>query len=153
MDKHSSSQLSTVTAKAESKQVEEFSQDNQKKTQHTKDYTSNTIGWILRGGVILSATIILIGFVLLLVHIEGQPGFVMSIGTSPHSFSQVWSGLKVLQPQAIIATGLLLLIATPVITVTTSLVAFAIERDRRFVVITSIVLAILLASMLIGKGG
>ena len=153
MDKHSSSQLSTVTAKAESKQVEEFSQDNQKKTQHTKDYTSNIIGWILRGGVILSATIILIGFVLLLVHIEGQPGFVMSIGTSPHSFSQVWSGLKVLQPQAIIATGLLLLIATPVITVTTSLVAFAIERDRRFVVITSIVLAILLASMLIGKGG
>ena len=153
MDKHSTSQLSTVTAKAESKQVEEFSQDNQKKTQHTKDYTSNIIGWILRGGVILSATIILIGLVLLLVHIEGQPGFVMSIGTSPHSFSQVWSGLKVLQPQAIIATGLLLLIATPVITVTTSLVAFAIERDRRFVVITSIVLAILLASMLIGKGG
>ena len=153
MDKHSTSQLSTVTAKAESKQVEEFSQDNQKKTQHTKDYTSNIIGWILRGGVILSATIILIGLVLLLVHIEGQPGFVMSIGTSPHSFSQVWSGLKVLQPQAIIATGLLLLIATPVITVTTSLVAFAIERDRRFVVITSIVLAILLASILIGKGG
>ena len=153
MDKHSSSQLPTVTAKAESKQVEEFSQDNQKKTQHTTNYTSNIIGWILRGGVILSATIILIGFVLLLVHIEGQPGFVMSIGTSPHSFSQVWSGLKVLQPQAIIATGLLLLIATPVITVTTSLVAFAIEPDRRFVVITSIVLAILLASMLIGKGG
>ena len=153
MDKHSSSQLSTVTAKAESKQVEEFSQDNQKKTQHTKDYTSNIIGWILRGGVILSATIILIGLVLLLVHIEGQSGFMMSIGTSPHSFSQVWSGLKVLQPQAIIATGLLLLIATPVITVTTSLVAFAIERDRRFVVITSIVLAILLASILIGKGG
>ena len=77
----------------------------------------------------------------------------MSIGTSPHSFSQVWSGLKVLQPQAIIATGLLFLIATPVITVTTPLVAFAIERDRRFVVITSIVLAILLASILIGKGG
>ncbi len=153
MDKHSSSQLPTVTAKAESKQVEEFSQDNQKKTQHTTDYTSNIIGWILRGGVMLSATIILIGFVLLLVHIEGQPGFVMSIGTSPHSFSQVWSGLQVLQPQAIIATGLLLLIATPVITVTTSLVAFAIERDRRFVVITSVVLAILLASMLIGKGG
>jgi len=153
MDKHSTSQLSTVTAKAESKQVEEFSQDNQKKTQHTKDYTSNIIGWILRGGVILSATIILIGLVLLLVHIEGQSGFMMSIGTSPHSFSQVWSGLKVLQPQAIIATGLLFLIATPVITVTTSLVAFAIERDRRFVVITSIVLAILLASILIGKGG
>jgi uncharacterized membrane protein len=153
MDKLSSSQLLTTKAKAGSKPAVEISQDDQKKTLRTKDYTSNIIGWILRGGVITSAIIILIGFVLLLMYIGGQPGFVMSIGTFPHSLSQVWSGLKVLQPQAIIATGLLLLIATPVITVTTSLVAFAIERDRRFVVITSVVLAILLASMLIGKGG
>jgi uncharacterized membrane protein len=153
MNKDSSSQLLTAKAKSESKRVEEISQDDQKKTLHTKDYTSNIIGWILRDGVILSATIILIGFVLLLVQIGGQPGFVMSIGTFPHSLSQVWSGLKIWQPQAIIATGLLFLIATPMITVTTSLVAFAIERDRRFVVITSVVLAILLASMLIGKGG
>jgi uncharacterized membrane protein len=153
MIKHSSSQPLTVTAKAESKPVGELSQDDQKKALHTKDYTSNIIGWILRGGVILSATIILIGFLLLLAHIWGQPGLVMSIGTFPHSLSQVWSGLKVLQPQAIIVTGLLLLIATPVITVATSLVAFAIEHDRRFVVIASIVLAILLASMFIGKGG
>jgi uncharacterized membrane protein len=32
-------------------------------------------------------------------------------------------------------------------------VAFAIERDRRFVVIALVVLAILITSMLIGKGG
>jgi uncharacterized membrane protein len=59
----------------------------------------------------------------------------------------------VLQPQAIIASGLLLLIVTPVVTVITSVVAFAIERDRRFVVIALVVLAILISSMLIGKGG
>ena len=120
---------------------------------HTKEYTSSIIGWVLRGGVILSATLIFIGFILLLVHIGGKPGFAISIGAFPHTLGQVWSGLLVWYPQAIIATGLLLLIVTPVITVTTSLVAFAIERDRRFVVITSIVLAILLASILIGKGG
>jgi uncharacterized membrane protein len=124
-----------------------------KKTIHTKEYTSSIIGWILRGGVILSATIILIGFILLLVHLGEQPGSAMSIGNFPHTLGQVWSGLMVLHPQAIIVTGLLLLIVTPVITVTTSLVAFAIERDRRFVVIACVVLAILLASMLIGKGG
>jgi uncharacterized membrane protein len=103
--------------------------------------------------VILSATIILIGFLLLLIHIGEQPGFAMSIGAFPHSLSQVWSGLLVLQSQAILAAGLLLLIVTPVITVITALVAFAIKRDLRFVVITCVVLAILLTSMLIGKGG
>lgn len=153
MDAHSSSQLLTVTAKAESKPVEEISQQDQKKALHTKDYTSSIIGWILRGGVILSAVIILFGFILLLIQIGVQPEFAMSIGAFPHSLSQVWSGLIVLHPQAIIVTGLLLLIVTPVFSVTTSLVAFAVERDRRFVVIACVVLAILLASMLIGKGG
>ena len=153
MDKHSSNQLLTVKTKAESQAVVEISQDDQKKTIRTKEFTSSIIGWILRVGVILSAVIILFGFILLLVQIGEQPGFAMSIGAFPHSLSQVWSGLIVLHPQAIIVTGLLLLIVTPVITVTTSLVAFAVERDRRFVVIACVVLAILLASMLIGKGG
>jgi uncharacterized protein len=153
MDKHSSSQLLTVKTKAESQPVVEISQDDQKKPIHTKENTLSMIGWTLRGGVILSATIILFGFILLLVQIGEQPGFAMSIGSFPHSLGQVWSGLLVLHPQAIIVTGLLLLIVTPVITVTTSLVAFAVERDRRFVVIACVVLAILLASMLIGKGG
>jgi uncharacterized membrane protein len=153
MDKLSSSQLLPVTARAELQSVEKIAHDDQKKTIHAKEDVSRIIGWILRGGVILSATIILIGFLLLLIHIGEQPGFAISIGAFPHSLSQVWSGLLVLQSQAIIAAGLLLLIVTPVITVITALVAFAIKRDLRFVVITCVVLAILLTSMLIGKGG
>ena len=153
MDKPSSSQLLPVTARAKSQPVEEITHDDQKKILHPKEDVSRIIGWILRGGVILSATIILIGFLLLLIRIGEQPGYSMSIGAFPHSLSQVWSGLMVLQSQAIIAAGLLLLIVTPVITVFTALVAFAIERDFRFVVIAGVVLSILLASMLIGKGG
>jgi uncharacterized membrane protein len=131
----------------------DVSQDKPKKLIQTKEYTSSIIGWILRCGVILSATIILIGFLLLLVHSGGRSGPGLSIGIFPHTLFQVWSGLLVLQPQAIIASGLLLLIVTPVVTVITSVVAFAIERDRRFVVIALVVLAILISSMLIGKGG
>jgi len=153
MDKDSSSQLLTVTARTGPQSVEEVAHEDQKKIIHAKEDVTRIIGWILRGGVILSASIILIGFLLLLIHIAEQPGFTMSIGAFPHSLSQVWSGLMVLQPQAIIVTGILFLIVTPVITVTTSLVAFAVEHDRRFVVITCVVLAILLTSMLIGKGG
>jgi uncharacterized membrane protein len=58
-----------------------------------------------------------------------------------------------LQPQAIIALGLILLIAIPIVTVITPMVAFTIERDRRFVVIAGIVLVILITSLLIGRGG
>ena len=47
----------------------------------------------------------------------------------------------------IIQLGLLLLIATPVARVAFSVVAFALERDRLYVVITLIVLAVLLFSL------
>jgi uncharacterized membrane protein len=49
--------------------------------------------------------------------------------------------------------GLLLLIATPVLRVAVSILAFVYQRDRAFVAITSIVLALLLTSFVLGRGG
>ena len=46
--------------------------------------------------------------------------------------------------RGLIQLGLLLLIATPIVRVAFSLVAFALERDRVYVVVTTIVLAVLL---------
>ena len=115
-----------------------------------KDYLA-IIGWILRGGAILSAAIILLGMLLLPLH----PGDLSerSLQVFPHTLDQVWTGLLALQPQAVIAAGLLLLLATPVMTVAAAAVTFACERDRRYVVISLVVLAILITSFLIGKGG
>lgn len=116
-----------------------------------KERTTLMIGWILRGGVIASAAIMLLGLLLLLF----RPGGLTDrrLETFPHTLGEVWMGLLGLQPQAIIALGLLLLIATPVVTVTASAIAFAIERDRRFVVIALLVLAILITSFLLGRNG
>jgi uncharacterized membrane protein len=113
-----------------------------------KDYSA-VIGWILRGGATLSAAIVLIGMLLL------HPGDLSgtSLQVFPHTVDQVWTGLLALQPQAVITAGLMLLLATPVMTVTAAVVAFALERDRRYVVIALVVLAILITSFLIGKGG
>jgi uncharacterized membrane protein len=119
--------------------------ENQAPSNHKKDYSA-VIGWILRGGAILSAAIVLIGMLLLLLH-PGDPQVL------PHSLNQVWTGLLALQPQAVIAAGLLLLLVTPVLTVTAAAVTFALERDWRYVVIALLVLAILITSFLIGKGG
>jgi uncharacterized membrane protein YfcA/uncharacterized membrane protein len=111
----------------------------------TANSTNTVIGWILQAGVLVSAAVILFGLFLELL----QPNKFapQKLQSFPQTFSQVWAGLLVLRPQAFITLGLLLLIATPVIRVAASIVAFAIERDRRFVVITSIVLAILLFSI------
>lgn len=115
-----------------------------------KDYSA-VIGWILRGGATLSAAIVLIGMLLLLLHPGDLSG--TSLQVFPHTLDQVWIGLLALQPQAVITAGLMLLLATPVMTVTAAAVAFALERDRRYVFIALVVLAILITSFLIGKGG
>lgn len=108
------------------------------------------IGWILQGGVLISAAVICIGIILLLVH-PGH-GSSQQLFVFPHTLSEVGSGLLVLHPQAFIALGLLLLIATPVVRVAASIFAFALEHDRRYVAITLVVLTILLVSFLLGKG-
>ena len=52
--------------------------------------------------------------------------------------------------RALIQLGLLVLIAVPVVRVAVSIVAFALERDWLYVVVTVLVLAILLFSLLGG---
>lgn len=109
---------------------------------------TNAIGWILQGGVLLSAFFILLGVVLLPLRPGGlSPERLLAF---PQTLGQVWDGLLILHPQAIVTLGLLVLIATPVVRVMASIVAFAVERDRRFVVITAIVLLILLGSLFLG---
>ncbi|HET9999979.1 MAG TPA: TSUP family transporter [Ktedonobacteraceae bacterium] len=111
-----------------------------------KKPSDNTIiGWVLQGGVIFSAAVITLGLLLL----PTQPGglSVQRLLNFPETLAQVGQGLLILRPQAVIALGLLLLIATPVMRVAVSIITFAFERDRQYVVITIVVLAILLFSM------
>jgi len=68
----------------------------------------------------------------------------------PHTLSDVLKGLRDLQGQAVVALGLLLLIATPVLRVAVSIVAFVQQGDRLFTLITAVVLGILLLSFALG---
>jgi len=126
---------------------------------HQKSRTSIThaiasttvISWILQGGVIISSTFIVFGLCLLPTRAGGlSPQRVLDF---PRTVADVWNGLLIFRPQSIIVVGLILLIATPVVRVAVSVVAFALERDYRYVVITLVVLAILILSFLLGKGG
>jgi uncharacterized membrane protein YfcA/uncharacterized membrane protein len=110
-----------------------------------KEFTTNLIGWILQGGVILSSSVILIG--LFMMSLQPDKFAPQKLESFPQTFSQVWTGLLALRPQAVITLGLLLLIATPVVRVAASIVTFAVEHDWRFVIITTLVLLLLLFSI------
>ena len=96
----------------------------------------------------LSALTMLIGIILFPTRPGGlSPERVL---TFPQTPGEIGAGLLALHPQAFIALGLVLLIATPVVRVAVSIVSFALERDRKYVVITCIVLTILLLSIILG---
>ena len=109
---------------------------------------------VLRTGVILSAAVIVIGLILLAYHgMAGLQGGIATAFNFPHTFGAVLAGVVKLDPVSVISLGLLLMIITPVTRVAVSIVAFAMERDWRYVGITTLVLLVLLVSFALGKAG
>ena len=109
------------------------------------------VGALLQLGVSLAGFVVLIGGVLYLVHFAHMPVNYRSFRGEPaelRSLVPIMSGVLHLESRAVIQFGLLLLIATPVARVMFSVVAFALERDRTYVIVTLIVLGILLCSLL-----
>lgn len=151
MKEHSTNHFRTESLNLPPTRLSSTYQPEHKTLSISKHFTAFITGWILRSGVILSASITLLGLLLMLMHTGGISE--QSLQLFPHTLGQVWLGLMMLQPQAIIALGLLLLIATPVLSVTAALVGFALEHDRSYVVIAFIVLATLVMSFWLGKAG
>jgi uncharacterized membrane protein YfcA/uncharacterized membrane protein len=114
-----------------------------KQTLKTGKKASNVIQICL----LISACILSGG--LLLVLVKGQMSSEQLLNF-PHSPAQLGSSLFSFQPQAIIALGLLLLIITPLLRVLIELVNFVHKHDKKYLVISSLVLAILLLSLLLG---
>jgi uncharacterized membrane protein len=106
---------------------------------------------LLRTGVVLSVLVVLTGGVLYLSRFSQEHANYRSFhGQSEKLLSVAGTVNAALggDPAGIIQLGLLVLIATPIARVIFSVFAFAAERDWLYVVITLIVLAILLVSLL-----
>jgi len=109
------------------------------------------VGNLLRAGVIIAASVVFAGGVFYLIRYGNiHPNFSLFRGepSDMRSLAGIFHDAFILRPRGIIQFGLLLLIATPVARVAFSAVAFALEKDRLYVVITLIVLAVLLFSLL-----
>ena len=118
------------------------------------------ISSLLRIGVLTSLLVVLAGTVVTFVHHPHYLNNRRDLGPLtkpgaefPHTLGSLVQGLQHGQGRAIVMAGLLLLIATPVMRVAFSVLAFVYQHDPVFVVITSIVLTLLLVSFVLGRGG
>jgi uncharacterized membrane protein len=124
-----------------------------------KTQLQRLIGTTLRIGVMAASVTGIAGGVIFLTAHGGQPvSFHSFAGTaSPYTSpgpmlrqALTWDRADhANQGLAIAQLGILLLMLTPIIRVVFSIVAFAMERDRIYVGITSAVLAILVGSLLL----
>jgi uncharacterized membrane protein len=109
-----------------------------------------TVASLLRVGVMLAAAVVFVGGSLFLArHGSEQPHYGVFRGepTDLRSVEGIVREAAGLSGRGLIQLGLLLLIATPVARVAFSAVAFALQRDRTYVVVTLLVLALLLLSL------
>ncbi|MGH9559320.1 MAG: DUF1634 domain-containing protein [Bryobacteraceae bacterium] len=103
---------------------------------------------LLRAGVLLSAAVVLTGGICYLGnHGREIADYRVFHPSAYRDLSSVFRSATALDCGAMIELGLILLIATPIARVAFSLVAFAMQRDRTYVIVTAIVLAILLFSI------
>jgi len=105
------------------------------------------VGRLLQVGVAIATAVVLLGGAMLLATHGGDvPSFRVFRGTSStlRSVSAAARGALAFDPRGMVQLGLVLLIATPVARVALTLGAFILQRDRLYVVLTTVVLALLL---------
>jgi len=113
----------------------------------TDERVERVIGALLRWGVILAAAVILAGGAMYLArHGSTIPDYRVFRGepSDLRNVSGIVTGAVSWHSRGLIQLGLLLLIAVPVARVAFSVVAFALQRENTYVVVTLIVLAVLL---------
>jgi uncharacterized membrane protein len=99
---------------------------------------------VLMVGLAISATLLVAGLVVW----AARGGVLPKSVTGP---AQAWHDIGNLRPDGFFSLGLLALILTPFARVAGSIVIFLRERDRRYSVITAAVLAVMIASILLGR--
>ncbi len=114
---------------------------------------NRSVGNLLRLGVILSVATSLVGFIKLFIEGFEMPKKYSSlvVGTSSEKvWSHFWNSLCKGEGMAIIQLGILLLIFTPLMRIVFALIGYLKEKDYVYVIISSIVLAIMAVSFFAG---
>jgi len=111
---------------------------------HVMEPVERVIRSILLCGIALSVALMAAGLVLGVARGAGLPRGVVPLAELPRA-------LAALRPAAYLSLGLIVLIGTPFVRVAGSLVVFVRERDRRFVLVTTIVLLVMCLGVVLGR--
>jgi uncharacterized membrane protein len=119
---------------------------------HFDDRMMETImGRLLQVGVLLASFVMLAGGILYVrAHQAAMPDYRI-FKSEPEALRHVGGvvrGVEAGESAAVIQLAVLLLIATPVARVVFALIAFGIERDRLYVAVSAVVLAVLVFGFL-----
>jgi uncharacterized membrane protein len=120
----------------------------------TDEQMDQIVGALLRSGVIVAALVVLVGGILYLIRYGATlPDYRIfrSESAGLRSVSGIIKETLSFHSHGLIQFGLLLLIATPVVRVAFSILAFTLQRDRTYVIVTLIVFTVLLYSLLGGS--
>ena len=108
------------------------------------------LGTLLRAGVIISMSIVLIGGIIFLIHNNGAITDYKVFTPELSKFSsitEIFAGLLTLQGDAIVQFGVLMLIFTPIARIIFAIFSFLLEKDYLYVLIGFIILAIIAISL------
>jgi uncharacterized membrane protein len=107
------------------------------------------ISRMLRVGVSLAALVVLVGAIMYLWQAHGvRPDYrhFHGVPSPADRFGPVIDGIRHRDSRSIIHLGILLLVATPIMRVAFCVYSFARQKDKLYVLVSSIVLTVLLYS-------
>lgn len=105
--------------------------------------TNRLVYHILRGGIVVSVALVVFAFVLSVAGAGPLP-------EAPVNVRSLDEELARLTPAAFLSLGVLVLVFTPMVRVLASLLSFAEERERAYVLVTGLVFVNLLVGLAFG---
>lgn len=105
--------------------------------------TNRLVYHVLRGGIVVSVAFVVFAFVLSIAGAGPLPEV-------PVNVRSLDDGIARLTPAAFLSLGVLVLVFTPMVRVVASLLSFAEERERAYVLVTGLVFANLLVGLVLG---
>ena len=121
----------------------------------TDHQIDEVIGRLLQIGVLVAAAVTLAGGLLYLARHGGEATSVAAFHGAPDSLTTlaaVVRGMLGGQRAALVQFGLILLILTPMARVALTLGAFVVQKDRLYVLLTTVVLAVLVYGLFWARG-
>ncbi len=122
------------------------------RSEATEENVYSGVYHVLLVGMTISTVLFVIGIVRALMLRQNIPLTVAWV-ESHYSVAAVAHGLRTLDPTVLMMIATAVLILTPVCRVVVSIHAFAVDRDRNFVVVTSVVFVVMVLTVILGLLG